>query len=422
MSSNKTSMEKWLLPPAIDDLLPPYAQEFSVLQQQIMQVIQGYGYQVVYPPLVEYAESLNLSKSADLDAVMARFADYPTGGELGLRADFTPQAARIDARLMDHLPCNRLGYCGETFRLGNKKDDNNSGQGRSTFHIGAELFGDASISSDMEIIEVALECLSKVKLSQPILFLSHATFARLVLQKIGLTADIEQEYLRLLASKSQDYIKLLLESVPTDKLNRKNKQILTTMPLLYGNKSIISEANKLISHLKDASLTKILKEMKQVVAKFADRATIYIDLGEMPGSGYSYHNGLVFGLYVQDQPQCFAEGGRYDFIGSQYSKNANGRPATGFSLDAKRLFNYVYATSINNKGDKNQPQSKTIYAPYGVTDESLTDAITKLRKQGKPVIRGLSPKHNAKYLNCGYELVQQGGKGGKWQLKKLLSS
>ncbi len=407
------SSEKWLLPPAIDDLLPPHAQEFSGLQQKIMQVIQSYGYQTIYPPLVEYSDALNLGKSADLDADMARFSDYPNSGELGLRADFTPQAARIDTRLMDHLPCNRLCYCGETFRLGNRKGGNNTQQGRGSFHIGAELFGDASVRSDMEIIEIALDCFAALKLAKPILFLSHATFARLVLQKIGLADATGKEYLRLLASKSQDYISALLESQADSKLSNKNKQILTSMPRLYGNKSVISEANKIIKHLNETSLTKILKEIKQVIAEFKDRATIYIDLGEMPGSGYSYHNGLVFGLYVQDQPQCFAEGGRYDFIGSQYGENGKGRPATGFSLDAKRLFNYAY---VSSESIKDKSKFKTIYAPYGTTDESLMCEVTKLRRQGKSVVTGLNPKHSAKYLNCGYELVK---KSGKWQLIKV---
>lgn len=341
-------MDKWLLPPAIDDLLPPHAQKFSVMQQKIMQVIQSYDYQLIYPPLVEYSDSLNLGKNADLDAVMARFADYPDGAELGLRADFTPQAARIDARMMDHLPRNRLCYCGETFRLGNRKGGGQ--QGRSTVHIGAELFGDDSIKGDIEIIDVALQCLEKVKLVKPVLFLSHATFARLILTKINLPNDLEEEYLRLLATKSQDYISALLAKVPSAKLSPKNRQLLTTMPRLYGDANIITKANKLIAHLKDGELDKILKEIKQVIAKFKGKAKIYVDLGEMPGSGYSYHNGLVFGLYTQDNPQCFAEGGRYDFIGSRYidsggaksGKSAKGRPATGFSLDAKRLFSHIY--------------------------------------------------------------------------------
>lgn len=314
------------------------------MQQQIMQVIHKYDYQLIYPPLVEYSASLNLGKSDDLEADMARFADYPDGAELGLRADFTPQAARIDARLMDHLPRNRLCYCGETFRLGNKQGGQ-QGQGRSTFHIGAELFGEDSIKGDIEIIAVALECLAKVNLTEPVLFLSHATFARSVLTKINLPSDLEKEYLRLLAAKSQDYISTLLDKIPATQLSDKNKQLLITMPRLYGDSNIITEASKLISHLKDSELEEVLKEIKQVIDKFGDRTKIYVDLGEMPGSGYSYHNGLVFGLYMQDHPQCFAEGGRYDFIGECYAKggkNSKGRPATGFSLDAKRLFGYIH--------------------------------------------------------------------------------
>lgn len=418
MGLYKPGMEKWLLPPAIDDLLPPHAEKFSVFQQQIMQVIRSYGYQLIHPPLVEYADSLNLGESADLGADMARFADYPNGGELGLRADFTPQAARIDARLMEKLRCNRLCYCGETFRLGN----NNSAQGRSSFHIGAELFGEESIRSDMEIIDVALDCFTALKLAQPILFLSHATFARLVLQRLGLTATLEREYLTLLARKSQDYIVDLLDAMESGSISREDKQLLSSMPRLYGDKSIITKAGQLIAHLDDDPLAKILREIRQVVARFKDRTTIYIDLGEMPGNGYSYHNGLVFGLYFADQPQCFAEGGRYDSIGSQYGKNGKGRPATGFSLDARKLFaHYIQDASAGTtykEAANKKSASKSIYVPYtsGSAGEDETLEIARLRKQGKVVIKGLSPSHNSKHLNCGYELVK---KGKKWQVVPL---
>lgn len=343
MSKDKSMQHKWLLPPSIEDILPPYAEQFYDLHQRLISTIRSRGYQLVYPPLVEYTDSLNINDSDNLEADLARFTN---GGErLGLRADFTPQVARIDARLMDKSECNRLCYLGETFRL----NAGVAGNGRSSFQVGAELFGDKSIDSDIEIIKLALDCLSSADISikpKLILFLSHATFAKSLLEILGLSQ--QQEYLDLLAKKSSDYIEEFLKRINSKskkKLSTNACTILQALPRLYGDQSTIAKAQKLIKPLNNKELTQKLSKFDKVAKSFKGAAEIYVDLGEMPGNGYSYHNGFVFGIYFAGQPQCLTEGGRYDAIGSRYNttdqRGGDVRGATGFSIDVKRLFEYI---------------------------------------------------------------------------------
>ena len=342
---NKNDQPRWLLPPAAEDLLPPHAEQFHKMQQDILKIIKKYGYQLIFPPLVEYSSALNIDESPNLESDLVHF----TGGgeELGLRADFTPQAVRVDTKMMEHFPHNRLCYSGETFRLRSK----NSTHGRSGFHIGAEFFGDKSIKGDIEIIRVALDCLAATKLKRvgrPNLFLSHATFAKRILQSsyMGLTEARQEEYLNLLATKSMDYIKNFAANtmnVKGKKLNPTARGILESLCRLYGGTSLTAKANKLIAPLKDRELEQNLNDIRKVAKEFSKEADIYIDLGELPGSGYSYHNGLVFGVYYPDSPLCFALGGRYDAISKHYLGHNYEvkRGATGFSIEARQLFDYL---------------------------------------------------------------------------------
>ena len=413
---------RWLLPSAVDDILPPQAECFVKMQQTILKIILGYGYQLIHPPSVEFASALNISNSENLEEDMVHFNDYPTADVLGLRADFTPQAARIDARVLHNSGINRFCYCGEIFRAKRVSSEDM----RNTVHIGAELFGDSSINSDMEIMELMLTCLRSFCTEPIVLFIGHATFAKRVLQLAKLSEAQERQYLKLLSAKSMDYVddfvgRLEISSSSSASL----RELLIQLPRLYGDRSILKNAAALISKLQDKQLTAMLQQVKRTSAAMQDKASIYIDLGEMPGNGYSYHNGLVFGAYLQNI--CFAEGGRYDAIGEHYGK---GRPATGFSMDAKRLFYHV----IGKMGDRDSsrkrgtpaPIAGLIFAPY-VADGSMADDATPkdtalkkevaaLRSSGKRVVCALNEKQNAKELNCAKELIYS---GGGWKIKSL---
>ncbi len=413
---------RWLLPSAVDDILPPQAERFAKMQQKILKIVLGYGYQLIQPPSVEFASALNISNSENLEEDMVHFNDYPTADVLGLRADFTPQAARIDARVLHNSGINRFCYCGEIFRAKRVSSEDM----RNTVHIGAELFGDSSINSDMEIMELMLTCLRSFCKEPVVLFIGHATFAKRILQLAKLSQEQERQYLKLLSAKSMDYVDDFVRQL---NLSASLRELLIQLPRLYGDRSILKKASALISKLKDKQLNAMLQQVKRSSAVMQDKTSIYIDLGEMPGNGYSYHNGLVFGAYLQNNPSCFAEGGRYDAIGEHYGK---GRPATGFSMDAKKLFYYINGKTSGKASDGvsshkqavASPVAGLIFAPYigdGINDAAPKDAALKkevaaLRSSGKRVVCALNKKQNAKELNCAKELIYS---GRSWKVKSL---
>ena len=391
------------------------AESFSIMQQHLLEVIKGYGYRIIYPPLVEYASSLNISAGEDVLATLAKFNSYQDRQEFALRADFTPQAARIDARSMDSETCNRVCYAGEVFTLTNPSGQNN----KSTFQIGAELFGDSSIASDREVISIALDCCRHLGLEEPILFLSHATFAKHAVQLLGLDETAERKYLSLLASKSQDLIKTFLaeQKLAKDKSVSAVKSLLEKLPRLYGDEKTLQQASKLIAGLTNKKAAKelggMLADLQKLAGGFGSQAKVYVDLGEMPGNGYSYHNGIVFGIYFQDKHDCFASGGRYDFIGKHYGA---GRAATGFSIDARKLFYHLSSIADTDAGINND----LIFAPCSPTnkgDKALEATVAQLRQEGERVVVALKNSETAQNLNCKRELVKGKGTGAnKWSV------
>lgn len=393
----KDNNGRWFLPYSVDDMLPPQAEEFAKMQQKVLEIIFSYGYHLIAPSHVEFAASLNISHSRNLEADIAHFGDNSGGETLGLRADFTPQATRIDAGVLNNNQVNRLCYCGETFRAGKVYDRDM----RNTVHIGAELYGDSSLKSDIEIIELMLSCLGSFCKEPITLFIGQVAFVRRILKLASLNPTQEEYYVNLLSAKSMDYINNFVNQL---KISSSLQVLMKQLPQLYGDRTVLARAKKLTDKLEDQKIKQILKEIKYISNIYKDKVNIYIDLGEMPGSGYSYHDGLVFGTYFQDKPTCFAEGGRYNAF-SKYPDVR--RPATGFSMDMKRLFYYV--NNLSNK-IKNLNIPEMIFAPYiGIGSEwecEMQEEVARLRKKGKRVICALNKNQSPESLNCIKELVK----------------
>lgn len=139
----------WLLPEYIADVLPSEARRIEELRRQWLDLARTYGFELVMPPLLEHLESLLSGTGRELDLKTFKLVDQLSGRTLGLRADTTPQVARIDAHLLNRQGVTRLCYCGPV--LHTKPQGPHAT--REPLQFGAEIFGHAGLEADLEIQE-----------------------------------------------------------------------------------------------------------------------------------------------------------------------------------------------------------------------------------------------------------------------------
>ena len=399
------------MPAAIEEFHPPHAEAFRDMQSRLLQIFFGYGYQFILPPTVEYAHSLVLNSKADPEHEPVVF--YGADPPLGLRADFTPQAARMDAGMTDQskdkemLP-NRLCYCGEVFRRHGESEYNPR-------HLGAELFGEEGTSADHEVISLLASCIADVHRDEYVLSLGHASWCGKLVKAAGLRAEDSEHYYQLLACKSVDRITSFVASLD---LADAVRDILTQLPHLCGDDRILAKAVLLTEPLKNSEVSQTLAELQKLcrlIKKNGDaKMRLFLDLAEVPGRGYSYHNGPVFGVYLPDHSACLAKGGRYDAIGAHYSSGdsgGSGRPATGFGINLGALFRYLM-----NRNAICSETPASIFAPYAPNDASLITTLRDLRADNQRIVRALRPGQTAGSLGCAAELVKE---NNRWRVKKL---
>lgn len=381
---------KWMLPDGIDELVPPQAEDFTGVQQKILSIFFSYGYELFDSSLVEFADSLVIDKAEELEQEIVKFVDQSSGEQLGLRADFTPQAARIEANKLNHSKPNRLCYCGHVFR--NRKGYD---QFRNPVQAGVELFGDDSLNSDKEVMLLLIDCLTSLTKKKLVMDIGHTQLWQQLTDLAGLSSNEREEYFVMMTAKQVDRVERFISSLA---ITQSVKDFLIHLPRLYGDELVLNEAKKLAQPLGDKKLSHILTDIQSVVDELNQDtdAEIFVDLGEMPGGSYSYHNGLVFGAYFNDRAHCFARGGRYDVIAENDGK---ARPATGFSIDVRSLFYYLA------QRDKNPPM---IFAPYRPSDDLLKKEIRKLRLKGKRVVCALNDNQTAVLLDCSEQLLKKG--------------
>src|SRR5512145_3554150 len=148
-------MRRWLLPEYIEDILPAEAQRIEALRRRILDLFRVHGYELVMPPLLEYLESLLTGTGHDLDLKTFKLVDQLSGRTLGVRADATPQVARIDAHLLNRAGVTRLCYCGPVLHT----RPSGMQATREPLQFGAEIYGHAGLEADLEIQDLALDCL-----------------------------------------------------------------------------------------------------------------------------------------------------------------------------------------------------------------------------------------------------------------------
>ncbi|MBI5329572.1 MAG: ATP phosphoribosyltransferase regulatory subunit [Betaproteobacteria bacterium] len=379
----------WLLPEHIEDILPPYARVAEALRRQLLDLFDRHGYDLVCPPLVEYLESLLTGAARDLDLKTFKVVDGLSGRMLGVRADMTPQAARIDAHLLNRQGVARLCYAGPVLRtrpagfLGS----------REPFQIGAEIFGHARIEADLEIQGLLLAALEAAGVPDVRLSLGHAGLFRAMVAGSGLEAQEAQALFSALRQKDVPEVAAI-----TARLDAPWQTAFCTLPDLYGGREALQRAKDVLPDLPAIRLA--LEDLGRLLDA-GQGADIRVDLADLRGDGY--HNGVMFAAYAGGQARAVALGGRYDGAGAVFGRS---RPATGFSLDLRQILDCLP-----------QPGPRGgILAPYR-EDEDLRVRIADLRAAGERVVVELPGQeaHRAE-TGCHRALVRE---AGQWLIKFL---
>ncbi|HTP73312.1 MAG TPA: ATP phosphoribosyltransferase regulatory subunit [Burkholderiaceae bacterium] len=383
----------WLLPEHIADVLPAQARRMEELRRTLLDLARSYGFELVMPPLLEYLESLLSGTGRELDLQTFKLVDQLSGRTLGLRADTTPQVARIDAHLLNRAGVSRLCYCGPVLHTRPGAPHAT----REPLQLGAEVYGHAGLEADLEVQELALDGLQAAGLGGLTLDLADARIARGVLA--GVPADGEQLHAVVAALAAKDSASLAEQ---TRGFPAPARQALHELLSLYGDESVLERARQVLprSELIRRAIDD-LSWLTRHVRQAHPQVRIGFDLADL--GGYAYYSGARFAVFAADVGEALVRGGRYDEVGAVFGRN---RPAVGFSLDLKALSSHGMP----------QPPKRAIRAPWG-EDTALRAAVRRLREQGETVLCILpGHEHEAQEFDCNRELASV---GGQWVLRAL---
>jgi len=393
--------ERWLLPDGIEEVLPDEAARLERMRRRVLDLLGRWGYALVMPPLMEYLDSLLTGVAQELDLQTFKITDQLSGRLMGIRADMTPQAARIDAHYLKQEGPVRLCYVGPVLRT---RPDAPGGS-REPLQLGAELFGHSGPASDGEVICLMITVLEAVGLSELHVDLGHVGIFRGLAMAAGVDGDQEARLFDAMQRKAEGEVTQLLDSWAVEP---KLKTLLVSLPSLNGDSSILEEARELF-RMAPTGVLQALDDLEQVAARVRremPERDLYFDLAEL--SGYGYHTGVVFSALVPGHGMAVANGGRYDGIGGVFGRR---RPATGFGVDLRLL------ARISDAATDDGPEG--ILAP-DVDDDGLLAEIAHLREQGERVVRILPGQTvSAEELRCDRELVKT---GSRWSIESVKQS
>jgi len=382
----------WQLPDGIDELLPGAAAQVEALRRQLLDGAARWGYQLVIPPLIEYTDSLLVGVGEDLDLLTFKMPDQLSGRMLGVRADMTPQVARIDAHSLAGQGVNRLCYAGSTLHTRSRS----LAASRSPLQMGAEIYGDGSLSADIEVMDLMLSLLDDagIAASTLTLDLGHGAIYGPILEAAGLDdANLRSQVFDAVQRKSRPDLEALLEG--------REGSLLGTLMDLHGGVEVLARARECFEAMPEvlAALDELEALSQSLGARFPEVA-LYVDLAEL--RGYRYHTGAVFSVYAQGLGEALARGGRYDNVGAVYGC---ARPATGFAMDLRLL-----AARLS------EAEAGTAIAAPQEEDPAVQAKIRELRAKGETVIVSLGGVRDPR---CDRELVNL---DGDWQVQVLDSS
>ena len=310
---------RWLLPEYIEDILPAEAARIERLRRAILDLFAGAGYELVMPPLLEYMDSLLTGTGHDLDVRTFKVVDQLSGRMMGLRADITPQVARIDAHLLNRKGVTRLCYCGSVLHT----RPAGPAATREPIQIGAEIYGHAGVASDLEVQRLLCRALALARVSKPRMDIGHVAVFRSLVRAARVAAGLEADLFEALQRKDLPALRGLTRGLPA-----KTRAALLLLPELYGGAEVLGLARRRLPAIPE--LRRALATLRALARACPVPASF--DLAEL--RGYHYHSGVVFDAYCEGVAGAVGRGGRYDEVGKAFGR---ARPATGFSIDLRSL-------------------------------------------------------------------------------------
>ncbi len=388
-------MHRWLLPEAIEDVLPDEAWHVETLRRTLLDEFRRHGYEYVIPPLLEYVESLLTGSGRDLDLRTFKLVDQLSGRTMGVRADIAPQVARIDAHLLNRQGVARLSYCGSVLHT----RPASLTATRQPLQLGAELYGHAGIDADAEILRLLAQALRLSGVTATRIDLGHVGVFRALTDEAGLDAGQIEEILGALQGKDVPGLNDMVASLPEP-----CRRALMALPELYGGVDVLERARAVLPAL---PAVKTALDALQTLAQTLDGLPVSIDLADL--RGLHYHSGIVFAAYCAGHPGAIALGGRYDKVGQAFGRD---RAATGFSLDLRELARQVSLRKSRH----------AIAAPLKTSGNedaaALNETVAGLRAAGEIVINILPGERPEDWreAGCDRQLVWQ---EGRWQTLAL---
>jgi ATP phosphoribosyltransferase regulatory subunit len=384
-------MTAWVLPDQIADVLPSEARHIEELRRKLLDAASRYGYELVMPPLVEHIDSLLTGTGQALDLQTFKLVDQLSGRTLGVRADTTPQVARIDAHLLNRNCVTRLCYCGPVLHTRQDKPHAT----REPLQMGAEIYGHAGPEADLEAQQLAIDCLAQAGVHNMTLDMSDVGIVVGILAPLELTADVQQTVMVALGAKDKEQLMEMALTWP-----QAVRAPLLGLLDLYGDASVLLRARDVLP--KTEPITQALNQLQWLASHIQahnPQAQIRFDLADV--RAHAYYTGVRFAVYVQGMADALVRGGRYDEVGAVFGRK---RPAVGFSLDLKELVRVAAHRRL----------AAAIQAPWS-EDAGLRAAIASLRRQGETVVC-VMPGHESEIqeFECDRVLIEV---AGQWVVK-----
>ena len=383
----------WLLPEHFADVLPAQARRTEELRRSLLDMARSYGFELVMPPMLEHLESLLTGTGHALDLRTFKLVDQLSGRSLGVRADSTPQVARIDAHLLNRQGVTRLCYCGPVLHTLPASPRG----GRELLQFGAEIYGHAGLEADLEVQDLALDGLRAAGVSGLVLDLADARILRGVLADAKLSAAALNELVEALANKDGPALRGLSSGLASE-----SRAALLALPDLYGGAEVLAQASSVLPAR--PPITAALADLAWLathIARAHAEVQVGFDLADM--GGYAYYSGPRFAVYAPGAGDALLRGGRYDEVGAVFGRT---RPAVGFSTDLKALVDSVAPVV----------RRSAVRAPWG-EGGALREAVRALRQQGQTVVCVLpGHEHEGEEFDCDRELVVA---GSDWVLRPL---
>ncbi len=388
--------DRWLLPAGITESLPNEAAFLEQLRRRFIDLFASWGYELVIPPMIEYIESLLPPASGrSLELQTFKLTDQVSGRLLGVRADMTPQVARIDAHHLKREAPSRLCYLGTVLHT----RPNNFASSRAPMQMGAELYGYKGIAGDVEIISLMLAMFEEIQLQDFCIDIGHVQIYQALVDAAQLDAEQQASLLAAVKTKARAEVADLLQAW---QLPAQQQDMLLALLDLHGDAEVLTQARQRLAAA-PAVVHQALDDLQHLHQQLPAHITCHFDLAE--SRGYRYHSGVVFAVYIEGQGQAIAKGGRYDGLCKLYGRD---RPATGFSTNLRLLASLLTTQA--------SAAHTAIFAPAS-DDAGLKQRVAELRAAGEIVINGLPEQSGTpQEMGCNRELRYL---DAEWQLVTL---